>query len=83
MNQSLNIRPAKHFKGIESPLQSPKDFDIMVVRENSEGEYSEVGGRIHKGQDEIAIQNAVFTRKASRESDTVLGSNLHQKGKVE
>ncbi|WP_082235357.1 tartrate dehydrogenase [Halobacillus massiliensis] len=65
MDQSLNIRPAKHFKGLESPLANPRDFDIMVVRENSEGEYSEVGGRIHKGQDEMAIQNAVFTRKAS------------------
>ncbi|WP_173917604.1 tartrate dehydrogenase [Halobacillus sp. Marseille-Q1614] len=65
MDQSLNIRPAKHFKGLESPLANPGDFDIMVVRENSEGEYSEVGGRIHRGQDEMAIQNAVFTRKAS------------------
>ncbi len=65
MDQSLNIRPAKYFKGLASPLAAPKDFDIMVVRENSEGEYSEVGGRIHKGADEVAIQNAVFTRKAT------------------
>lgn len=61
--QSINIRPAKYFKGLTSPLVNPKDFDLIVVRENSEGEYSEVGGRIHKGQDEIAIQNAIFTRK--------------------
>ncbi|UOQ44189.1 tartrate dehydrogenase [Halobacillus salinarum] len=65
MEQSLNIRPAKFFKGLASPLADPRDFDIMVVRENSEGEYSEAGGRIHRGQDELAIQNAVFTRKAS------------------
>lgn len=61
--QVINIRPAKLLKGIASPLVNPKDFDFIVVRENSEGEYSEVGGRIHKGEDEIAIQNAVFTRK--------------------
>ena len=63
--QVINIRPAKMFKGLKSPLQNPNDFDLIVVRENSEGEYSEVGGRIHKGDDEVAIQNAVFTRKGS------------------
>ncbi len=63
--QSINLRPAKIIKGIQSPLLNPKDFDIMVVRENSEGEYSTVGGTIYQGQDEIAIQNAVFSRKAS------------------
>jgi tartrate dehydrogenase/decarboxylase / D-malate dehydrogenase len=63
--QSINIRPAKYFKGLRSPLVNPNDFDLIVVRENSEGEYSEVGGRIHKGEDEIAIQNAVFTKKGT------------------
>ncbi|GER67591.1 putative tartrate dehydrogenase/decarboxylase [Weizmannia acidilactici] len=63
--QVLNIRPAKYFKGLNSPLADPKNFDFVVVRENSEGEYSEVGGRIHKGEDEIAIQNAIFTRKGT------------------
>ncbi|WML44881.1 tartrate dehydrogenase [Neobacillus sp. PS3-40] len=63
--QSINIRPAKFFKGLTSPLVNPNDFDLIVVRENSEGEYSEVGGRIHQGEDEIAIQNAVFTRKGT------------------
>ncbi|UOR13566.1 tartrate dehydrogenase [Halobacillus amylolyticus] len=61
--QVINIRPAKQMKGIQSPLVHPNDFDLIVVRENSEGEYSEVGGRIHRGEDEVAIQNAVFTRK--------------------
>lgn len=61
--QVINVRPAKQMKGITSPLLNPKDFDFIVVRENSEGEYSEVGGRIHSGEDEMAIQNAVFTRK--------------------
>ncbi|MDM5200591.1 tartrate dehydrogenase [Fictibacillus enclensis] len=63
--QSINIRPAKYFKGLRSPLTNPNDFDLIVVRENSEGEYSEVGGRIHSGEDEMAIQNAVFTRKGT------------------
>lgn len=63
--QAINIRPAKFFKGLRSPLVNPNDFDLIVVRENSEGEYSEVGGRIHKGEDELAIQNAVFTKKGT------------------
>jgi tartrate dehydrogenase/decarboxylase/D-malate dehydrogenase len=63
--QQINIRPAKYFKGLRSPLVNPNDFDLLVVRENSEGEYSEIGGRIHKGEDEMAIQNAVFTRKGT------------------
>lgn len=62
---SINMRPAKQMAGITSPLLHPNDFDFVVIRENSEGEYSEVGGRIHRGDDEIAIQNAVFTRKAT------------------
>jgi len=65
MKQSINVRPAKLLAGLESPLKNPMDFDITVVRENSEGEYSDSGGRIHSGADEIAIQNAVFTRKGT------------------
>jgi tartrate dehydrogenase/decarboxylase/D-malate dehydrogenase len=63
--QVINIRPAKYFKGLQSPLVNPKDFDLVVVRENSEGEYSEIGGRIHSGEDEMAIQSAIFTRKGA------------------
>jgi tartrate dehydrogenase/decarboxylase/D-malate dehydrogenase len=63
--QSINIRPAKFFMGLKSPLVNPNDFDLIVVRENSEGEYSESGGRIHQGGDEIAVQNAIFTRKGT------------------
>lgn len=62
--QVINIRPAKHIKGIVSPLTSPRDFDIMIVRENSEGEYSSSGGRVHHGIDEIVVQNSIFTKKA-------------------
>jgi len=63
--QSINVRPAKYFQGLESPLKNPKHFDLIVVRENSEGEYSEIGGRIYNGEDQIAIQNAVFSRKGT------------------
>ena len=63
--QSINMRPAKRLKGVTSPLANPKDFDLLVVRENSEGEYSSIGGKIHQGEDEVAIQNAVFSRKAT------------------
>ncbi|WP_010632414.1 tartrate dehydrogenase [Sporolactobacillus vineae] len=62
--QTLNIRPAKYLDGIASPLAHPDNFDILFVRENSEGEYSEIGGRIFRGDNEIAIQNAVFSRRA-------------------
>ncbi|AOV07503.1 tartrate dehydrogenase [Sporosarcina ureilytica] len=61
--QVINVRPAKQMSGIDSPLVDPKGFDFTVVRENSEGEYSEVGGRIHSGEDETVIQSAIFTRR--------------------
>jgi len=63
--QVINIRPAKVMKGVASPLVNPKDFDLIVVRENSEGEYSSIGGTIYQGEDELAIQNAVFSRKGT------------------
>ncbi len=65
MKQAVNLRPAKLLRGLQSPLREPGDFDFIVVRENSEGEYSEIGGRIHSGSDQMAIQNAVFTRKGT------------------
>lgn len=63
--QTINIRPAKVIQGVQSKLANPKDFDLIVVRENSEGEYSEVGGRIFRDEDEIAIQNNIFSRKGT------------------
>ena len=63
--QQINVRPAKLLRGIKTPLVSPKDFDLVIVRENSEGEYSEVGGRIYRGEDEISIQNNIFSRKGT------------------
>ncbi|PAE88238.1 tartrate dehydrogenase [Shouchella clausii] len=63
--QVINVRPAKLIKGINSPLSNPKDFDLLVVRENSEGEYSSIGGRIYNEDEELAIQNAVFSRRGT------------------
>ncbi|WP_059103748.1 tartrate dehydrogenase [Shouchella shacheensis] len=65
-HQQINMRPARYFEGLHSPLIAPKDFDFVVVRENSEGEYSEVGGRMYDGEDEIAIQNNLFSKRATK-----------------
>ena len=62
--QSLNIRPAKLLPGLRSPLANPGAIDLLVVRENSEGEYSEVGGLFGSGDGEQAVQVAIFTRRA-------------------
>ncbi|MED3660556.1 tartrate dehydrogenase [Ureibacillus terrenus] len=63
--QVINLRPVKSLRGVPSKLADAEPFDFIVVRENSEGEYSEAGGSVHHGEDEIVIQNAVFTRKAT------------------
>jgi tartrate dehydrogenase/decarboxylase / D-malate dehydrogenase len=64
--QYVNLRPVRLLKGVRSPLadRSPAEIDMVIVRENNEGEYSEIGGRLYKGtDDEFAVQQAVFTRK--------------------
>ena len=62
--QYVNLRPVKLLKGIESPLKNPGNIDFLIVRENNEGEYSKVGGRMHKGSDiEMALQQSIFTKK--------------------
>ncbi|MBV8573225.1 MAG: tartrate dehydrogenase [Acidobacteriaceae bacterium] len=66
MDQFANLRPAIVYSGVESPLRhvSAGDVDIVVVRENTEGEYSQAGGFVHKHQlNEVAVQTAVFTRR--------------------
>jgi tartrate dehydrogenase/decarboxylase/D-malate dehydrogenase len=63
--QYVNLRPIKVFEGLPSPLHAarPGEVDLVVVRENSEGEYSEIGGRHGRGgPGEMAIQESVFTR---------------------
>lgn len=62
-DQYINLRPAKYVPGLRSPLQHPEGIDLLIVRENSEGEYSEVGGRFARGTTrEFATQESIFTR---------------------
>jgi tartrate dehydrogenase/decarboxylase / D-malate dehydrogenase len=61
------VRPARLLQGITSPLAGRKagDIDFVVIRENSEGEYSEVGGRVNRNTEaDMAIQEVIFTRQA-------------------
>lgn len=62
----VNYRPIQLLEGVTSPLRNkgPKDIDFICLRENTEGEYSGVGGRVHIGTDqEVAMQTTVFTRR--------------------
>ena len=60
--QYANIRPHRLLAGVEGPLKA-EGFDILCIRENTEGEYSGAGGRVHQGQpNEVATEVAVFTR---------------------
>ena len=61
--QYVNLRPVRSFKGVPSPLANPGTIDFYIVRENNEGEYSEIGGRLYAGTDqEAVIQDTVLTR---------------------
>ena len=71
-HQYINLRPIKLLAGIETPLKNraPGETDFYVVRENNEGEYSEIGGRLFAGTEmEMAMQQAVFTRTARRAAE--------------
>jgi tartrate dehydrogenase/decarboxylase/D-malate dehydrogenase len=61
-----NVRPARLLEGVPCPLagRGPADVDMLFLRENSEGEYSGIGGRAHAGlRHEVAIETSVFTRE--------------------
>ena len=61
--QFANVRPARGLAGVDSPVRGADRMDLVVVRENVEGEYSEIGGRLNRGfADEMAVQESVFTR---------------------
>ncbi len=64
-DQYANVRPTKILPGIKAPLANvgPGDLDWVIVRENSEGEYSGAGGRVHQGlPEEVATEVSIFTR---------------------
>ncbi len=61
--QFANIRPTKGLTGLDHSVRGAERMDLVVVRENVEGEYSEIGGRLNRGfPDEMAVQESIFTR---------------------
>jgi tartrate dehydrogenase/decarboxylase/D-malate dehydrogenase len=74
-HQYVNLRPSRTLPGVPSPVTG-REIDVLIVRENVEGEYSEIGGRFSRGNpDEFAVQNNVFTR-AGIERITRFAANL-------
>ena len=68
LDQYINLRPVRLLQGVPGPLagKGPKDIDIVCVRENVEGEYCGVGGRLYKGTSkELAVQATVFTHEGT------------------
>jgi tartrate dehydrogenase/decarboxylase/D-malate dehydrogenase len=64
-DQYVNLRPMRLLPGVQSPLvgKGSAEIDMVCIRENTEGEYAGVGGRVHQGmEEEVAIQSMVFTR---------------------
>ncbi|GIX27714.1 MAG: tartrate dehydrogenase [Burkholderiales bacterium] len=64
--QYVNLRPVRLLPGVPCPLKDkkPGDIDFWVVRENNEGEYSSIGGRIYEGTEhEVVVQQSTFTRR--------------------
>jgi tartrate dehydrogenase/decarboxylase/D-malate dehydrogenase len=63
-DQYANVRPSRVLPGVASPLANAGDIDWVIVRENTEGEYSGSGGRVHRGlPEELATETSVFTRR--------------------
>jgi tartrate dehydrogenase/decarboxylase / D-malate dehydrogenase len=62
--QYVNLRPVRVFDGVPSPIRPELSAgtDLVIVRENTEGEYGEIGGRIGRGPSEVALQQATFSR---------------------
>ena len=72
----VNLRPVRLFEGLPCPLagRKPGDIDYYVIRENTEGEYGNVGGRMFEGTDrEVVTQQAVFSRQGSSRSAWATG----------
>jgi tartrate dehydrogenase/decarboxylase / D-malate dehydrogenase len=65
-DQYVNMRPVRLLEGVASPLagRKPADIDYVVIRENTEGEYSDIGGRLFHGTErEVVVQESIFSRK--------------------
>lgn len=62
----VNVRPIRCFAGVKTMrTANPQDVDMVIIRENTEGEYANVGGRMYPGENEIAVQTSVFTRRGT------------------
>jgi len=62
-DQYANVRPTRLLPGITSPLDKGSEIDWVIIRENTEGEYSGAGGRVHRGlENEVAVEVSAFTR---------------------
>jgi tartrate dehydrogenase/decarboxylase/D-malate dehydrogenase len=62
-DQYANVRPSRVLPGVKSPLDKGGEIDWVIVRENTEGEYSGAGGRVHRGlENEVAMEVSTFTR---------------------
>jgi len=79
----VGLRPVYLFKGIESPLVniSEGEIDIVVIRENTEGEYSNIGGIVGMGERELAVQSGLFTRKGVERIITFAFEYARDKGR--
>lgn len=79
----VGLRPVFLFPGIEGPLAniSGGEIDIVVVRENTEGEYSNVGGIVGIEESELAIQSGIFTRKGIERIVTFAFEYAREKGR--
>jgi tartrate dehydrogenase/decarboxylase / D-malate dehydrogenase len=79
----VGLRPVYLFPGIESPLAniSGDEIDIVVVRENTEGEYSNIGGIVGVEESELAIQSGLFTRKGIERVITFAFDYAKEKGR--
>lgn len=84
--QYVNLRPVRLLRGVPSPLagRGPGDIDFIVVRENTEGEYSSMGGRVHEGTPfEVAAQISHFSRMGvTRVVDYALGLAAGRRGEL-
>lgn len=79
----VGLRPVYLFKGVESPLAniSEEEIDIVVIRENTEGEYSNVGGIVGIEEGELAIQSGIFSRKGIERIVTFAFEYAREKGR--
>jgi tartrate dehydrogenase/decarboxylase/D-malate dehydrogenase len=62
-DQYVNLRPVRLLPGLDSPLRDCDRLDVAIVRENTEGEYSDVGGRFATPAGDVAVQESIFTRR--------------------